>query len=121
MVSMLHVVPLRSGEYRVAYIYAVATDEEHRGRGIASRLIEEALAEIDASDDFDVVALIPSGAAAQRLYARHGFEDSAVPMLFRAEEYLGTGDVLLDKAMLRPVAKSKLHLPTQLIVDRWSF
>ena len=121
VVSMLHVVPLRSGEYRVAYSYAVATDEEHRGRGIASRLIEEALAEIDASDDFDVVALIPSGAAAQRLYARHGFEDSAVPMLFRAEEYLGTGDVSLDKAMLRPVAKSKLHLPTQLIVDRWSF
>lgn len=119
VVAMLHVVPLRSGEHRIAYIYAVATDEKYRGRGIASRLIDRALAAIEQSGDYDFAALIPSGEAARRLYARHGFEDSRVPMLFRADEYLGTGDVQMDRAMLRPVSK-KYHLPTELIIDRWN-
>ena len=102
VVSMLYVVPLQVEERRVAYIYAVATLEEWRGRGIATRLLTEALNLIDASGRFDCAALIPSSLDSLRLYARLGFEDSRYPMTFPTSDYLGTGSIPHDLAMLRP-------------------
>jgi predicted GNAT family N-acyltransferase len=102
VVSMLYIVPLQVEDKRMAYIYAVATREEWRGRGIATKLLSEALDVIDASGRFDCAALIPSSAESLRLYARLGFEDSRYPMTFPASDYLGTGSVPHDLAMLRP-------------------
>ena len=101
VVSMLFVVPLRMWEQRVAYIYAVATKPEYRGRGIASKLLNEALQYIESSNEFDLAALIPSSTESKRLYERLGFEDVQKPMLFPANDYLGTGSVPHDLAMIK--------------------
>ena len=102
VVSMLFVVPLQMWEQSVAYIYAVATLPEYRGRGIASTLLNEALQLVEQSRKFDCVALIPSSTESKRLYERLGFEDSQKPMLFPASDYLGTGSVPHDLAMIKP-------------------
>ena len=101
VVSMLFVVPLQMWEQSVAYIYAVATLPEYRGRGIASQLLNEALQLVEQSRKFDCVALIPSSTESKRLYERLGFEDSQKPMLFPASDYLGTGSVPHDLAMIK--------------------
>ena len=100
VVSMLYVVPLQMWEQRVAYIYAVATLAEYRGRGIASKLLSEALRYISESGNFDCAALIPSSTESKRLYERLGFEDLQKQMLFPANDYLGTGSVPHDLAMI---------------------
>lgn len=102
MVSMLYVVPLQMWGKRVAYIYAVATREEYRGRGIASKLLTEALQLIEKSNHFDMIALIPSSNNAKRLYERIGFEDREIPMEFPVNDYLGTGSQPHDLAMIIP-------------------
>ena len=99
VVSMLYIVPLEVVCKKVAYIYAVATKPEYRGRGIASNLLTKALRVIRASGRFDMVALIPSSTESKRLYARLGFEDTQMPMEFPANDYLGTGSVPHDLAM----------------------
>ena len=101
VVSMLFVVPLQMWEQRVAYIYAVATHPEYRGRGIASKLLGEALQYIDDCEKFDLAALIPSSTESKRLYERLGFEDRQKPMLFPTNDYLGTGSVPHDLAIIR--------------------
>ncbi len=102
VVWMLFVVPLQMWGKRVAYIYAVATREEYRGRGIASKLLAEALQLIEKSNHFDMAALIPSSTDSKRLYMRIGFEDREIPMEFPANDYLGTGSRPHDLAMIIP-------------------
>lgn len=104
VVSMLYIVPMRMWGRRVAYIYAVATHPDYRGQGIASKLLGEALRLLDASRRFDVVALIPSSTDSKRLYERVGFEDRQWPMEFEVDDYLGTGSVPHDRAMVRECA-----------------
>ena len=99
VVSMLYIVPLEVVCKKIAYIYAVATKPEYRGRGIASNLLTKALRVIRASGRFDTAALIPSSTESKRLYARLGFEDTQMPMEFPANDYLGTGSVPHDLAM----------------------
>ena len=99
IVSMLYIVPLEVVCKKVAYIYAVATKPEYRGRGIASKLLSEALQLIKDSGRYDMVALIPSSTESKRLYSRLGFEDTQMPIEFPANDYLGTGSVPHDLAM----------------------
>ena len=101
VVSMLYVVPLEMWGKRVAYIYAVATDPEYRGRGIASKLLAEALQIAEKSGKYDLAALIPSSTESKRLYERLGFEDLQRPMEFPSDDYLGTGSVPHDLAMIK--------------------
>ena len=101
VVSMLFVVPLQMWEQRVAYIYAVATQPEYRGRGIASKLLNEAVKIAEHSKKFDCAALIPSSTESKRLYERLEFVDVQKPMFFPANDYLGTGSVPHDLAMIK--------------------
>lgn len=103
VVSMLYIVPLEILCKKVAYIYAVATKPEYRGRGIASKLLQEALRLIKASGRFDIAALIPSSTESKRLYERVGFVDTQTPMEFPTTDYLGTGSVPHDLAMTMPL------------------
>ena len=107
VVSMLFVVPLEMWGKRVAYIYAVATKPEYRGRGIASKLLREALQMVERSGDFDLAALIPSSTESKRLYLRLGFEDTQMEMHFPTNDYLGTGSVPHDIAMTLKTKKTK--------------
>ena len=99
VVSMLYIVPLQMVCKKVAYLYAVATRPEYRDRGLASKLLMEALRLIKDSEHFDMVALIPSSTESKRLYERLGFGDTKMPMEFPANDYLGTGSVPHDLAM----------------------
>ena len=100
VVSMLYIVPLQMWGKRIAYIYAVATEPDFRGRGIASELLNKALQMVELSSDFDCAALIPSSIESLRLYERLGFENSQRPMEFPANDYLGTGSTPHDLAMI---------------------
>ena len=102
VVSMLYVVPLQQWDKRVAYIYAVATAPEYRGRGLATRLLGKAMQYAKESGRFDCAALIPSSTESKQLYERLGFEDLQRPMAFPASDYLGTGSVPHDVAMIKP-------------------
>jgi predicted GNAT family N-acyltransferase len=113
VVSMLYIVPLQIWNKRVAYIYAVATKPEFRNRGIATMLLKKALQLIDASGTFDIAALIPSSIESKRLYKRLGFEDCQIPMVFPENDYLGTGSVPHDMAMLYHCH----HKPPQIIKE----
>ena len=101
VVSMLYIVPLQMWGKRVAYIYAVATQAEYRGRGIASQLLTEALRMAENSGKYDLAALIPSSTESKRLYRRLGFEDLQRPMEFPSDDYLGTGSIPHDLAMIK--------------------
>ena len=101
VVSMLYIVPLQMWGKRVAYIYAVATQAEYRGRGIASQLLTEALRMAENSGKYDLAALIPSSTESKRLYQRLGFEDLQRPMEFPSDDYLGTGSIPHDIAMIK--------------------
>ena len=100
--SMLFVVPLQMWGMRVAYIYAVATKPEFRGRGIASALLEKAVQYCCIGEEYDIIALIPSSIESKRLYERLGFEDRQIPMEFPSNDYLGTGSTPHDLAMIKP-------------------
>ena len=102
VVSMLFVVPLQMWGKRVAYIYAVATKPEFRGRGIASSLLDKAMQYCCIGEEYDIIALIPSSIESKRLYERLGFEDRQIPMEFPINDYLGTGSVPHDLAMVKP-------------------
>ena len=103
VVSMLFVVPLEMWGKRVAYIYAVATKPEFRGRGIASSLLKGAMRQICIGEKYDIMALIPSSTESKRLYERLGFEDCQLPMEFSAADYLGTGSPNHDLAMIKAI------------------
>ena len=77
-------------------------------------MLAEALQWVDESGEFDLVALIPSSTESKRLYERVGFEATDTPMIFPVADYLGTGSVPHDLAMLRPTASTtvKKYPPT---------
>lgn len=100
--AMLHLIPFDTEWGRTAYLYAIATDEHHRHRGLASELIREAIA-LARSEGFDVVALIPSSEELRGFYGRLGFS-GCHPMRFVKGDFdFGTGSEELDQAMLLPL------------------
>ena len=72
---------------------------------MASKLLGDALRYIDDSGEFECAALIPSSTESKRLYERLGFEDVGKPMLFSTTDYLGTGSIPHDLAMVRKSQK----------------
>lgn len=64
----------RVGEYRTAYLYAVATDPQRRGQGLATRL----LAGVDAwmqKLDIPLISTVPAEPSLHNFFARHGFAE----------------------------------------------
>ena len=107
VVAMLHIVPITHNGNRCAYIYAVATAEEYRGRGIASALITSALRDIDRGG-YDYAALIPATAETAKFYERFGFEYTTELFDFSEVDTdydLGTGVREQDVAMIRNCLK----------------
>lgn len=100
LVSMLHVIPMQSRLGRTAYIYGVATAPDSRGRGHASHLVREALVRI-AAEGYDAAMLIPGSDGLREFYARSGFADTQLPVVFEGDFDFGTGDSSADRAMVR--------------------
>lgn len=118
VVAMAHIVPLTTELGRTAYLYAVAVDEPFRGRGLARKVISEALAKVREGwgGEFDAVCVIPADEGLRALYAKFGFADECFAMSFGSrggdrlgEECftgahstfdLGTGEPTRDLAMV---------------------
>lgn len=100
VVAMLHIVEIETELGPTAYLYAIATDEAWRGRGLASSLVEEAV-DTARSRGMAAAMLIPSHEGLKAFYGRLGFEESAFPLDFSEGFDLGTGDPQHDLAMVR--------------------
>lgn len=100
--AMLHLLPFRTELGRTTYIYGVATDPAFRGRGLASRLMREAMQLIAGRGD-DAAMLIPTPGQEwlRGFYEKFGFE-GAVPVEFVSPDRFdfGTGSAADDGAMV---------------------
>lgn len=102
LLSMLHLVPFTAQGCRIAYIYAVATATEERGKGHATALINEAISRSKEAG-MDAVALIPANEELKDYYGRFGFK-SAGKAIFEAEGFdFGTGDNKKDLLSILPL------------------
>ncbi len=70
--SMLHLVPFELDGMPVAYMYAVATAAEARGKGYATKLIGQAVKKAKA-EGYKAIATLPADEGLHGFYARFGF------------------------------------------------
>ena len=77
-VAMAHWLPMtvcRDGKgWPVAYVYAVATDEAHRGRGYCRDMLEY-FARTLPEQGVQGLVLVPGSDSLRQLYRRYGFSD----------------------------------------------
>lgn len=113
--SMLHIIPFESEIGRIAYIYGVATDETARNRGLATKLMQQAIESI-RTESYQAALLIPSEEWLKEYYARFGFIGS-IPTTFEAYNNFdfGSGDTSLDLGMIYLINRDiiipqKIHL-----------
>ena len=105
IVAMLHIVPLQREHEQIAYIYAVATKEQHRHKGIASTLITSALRTIEQGR-FHSAMLIPADQTTAKFYEKFGFRATGEMFnsaLFGIDYDLGTGNSERDFVMERKI------------------
>ena len=92
LLSMLHLIPFEAEGTKVGYIYAVATASEARGRGLASRLIKEAI-EKARKIGFAALATLPADEKLHGFYNRFGFKGRHKVTFITADGFdFGTGD-----------------------------
>lgn len=114
LLSMLHLIGFHipKGE-RVGYIYGVATAPEARGRGLATRLLQEAIRRAQA-EGMKALILIPADEGVRSFYARHGFSgELPVRFLATADFDFGTGTPDRDRAMVLPLS-AEFSIPAEL-------
>jgi ribosomal protein S18 acetylase RimI-like enzyme len=100
---------------RIAYIYAVVTDPQHRGKGLCRKLMADVHALLQ-SRGYDSVMLVPANEGLREMYRKMGYEDCTTisslscdagnsPVQIRnvsAEEYAALRRKLLpEKAVLQ--------------------
>ena len=101
--SMLYVVPFRMNGRRVGYVYAVATAVQERGKGYATRLLQQAIV-AGRENGFEALALIPADEDLYRYYARLGFRGRYSVSFVVADGYdFGSGDHTQDRLALLPL------------------
>lgn len=99
VVSMLHIVELRTDYGPTAYLYAIATDRQWRGRGYASALILRAI-DISRARGYGAVMLIPSDPSLVEYYKRFGFGEPSYKLDFSNGYDFGTGESERDVAVV---------------------
>lgn len=100
VLSMLHLIPFTLNGYRVAYIYAVATDSCARGKGHASRLIEQAI-EKAKENGYKAIITLPADNGLTEFYSRFGFKGRFAVRFKTPDNFdFGTGDTKKDFACI---------------------
>lgn len=72
ILSALYVLDCYSGDKKLAYLYAVATKKEHRGKGACRRLIEDTHEYLKANG-YDGAILVPGNEELFSLYEKLGY------------------------------------------------
>ena len=96
---MLNIVEIDTDFGPTAYLYAIATAAEWRGRGFAGGLIREAI-DISRARGYKAVMLIPSNESLVEYYKRFGFGEPSYKLDFSNGYDLGTGDAERDVAVV---------------------
>lgn len=99
VMSMLNIVEVNTDYGPTAYLYAIATAPQWRGRGFAERLIRQAI-EVSRERGYKAVMLIPSEESLVEYYKRFGFSEPSYMLDFSNGYDLGTGDKERDVAMV---------------------
>ena len=99
VVSMLNIVEINTDYGATAYLYAIATASEWRGRGFAEGLIRRAIA-ISRERGYKAVMLIPSEESLIGYYKRFGFGEPSYKLDFSNGYDFGTGDKERDVAVV---------------------
>lgn len=99
VVSMLHIVDMATDYGPTAYLYAIATASEWRGRGFASELIGQAIS-LARERGYRAVMLIPSEESLVEYYEQFGFAAPCYKLDFSNGYDFGTGDKERDIAMV---------------------
>ena len=99
MLSMLHIIPFELNGSKVAYIYAVATDADARGKGYAGKLIRQAI-EKAQSEGHKAIFTLPADDMLRDFYSKFGFK-GRYAIKFETKECFdfGTGEEEKDIAM----------------------
>lgn len=98
LLSMLHLIPFTFKGSRIAYIYAVATDKEARGKGYATTLITQAI-EKARKEGYKAVITLPADENLHIFYSRFGFKGKYAVKFKTPDNFdLGTGDASKDFA-----------------------
>ena len=99
VVAMLHIVRIDTDYGPTAYLYAIATAPDFRGKGYAGMLISQAI-ELSRAREYKAVMLIPSKSLLVEYYKRFGFDEPLYKLDFSNGYDLGTGDKERDIAMI---------------------
>ena len=62
------------GQDKIAYVYAVATDPAHRGRGLCRKLMADTH-DLLKQRGYDSVMLVPAGEGLREMYRKMGYEN----------------------------------------------
>ena len=98
VVAMLNIVRIDTDYGPTAYLYAIATAPDFRGKGYAGELISQAI-ELSRAREYKAVMLIPSESSLVEYYKRFGFDEPLYKLDFSNGYDLGTGDKERDIAM----------------------
>ncbi len=78
LLSALYWFDCRWGSKKVAYLYAIATDENHRGKGICRQLMEHAHQTLK-EQGYAGAILVPAHEGLFKMYAKIGYNDCPWP------------------------------------------
>ncbi|CAH1558496.1 GNAT family N-acetyltransferase [Vibrio rotiferianus] len=90
-----YVLMATSDEQNTHWILSLAVDSQHRGKGIARSLVENAIAKA-SSGSIVKLTVDPNNAPAYKLYTSLGFK-----VLEKEEDYFGDGEPRLVMALAR--------------------
>lgn len=103
LAAALYWLDCRSGERKLAYLYAVATDRRYRGQGLCRRLMEDTH-ELLEGQGYDGVLLVPGEPGLRRMYGAMGYREG--PQIHTVTA--GPGDPL-ELAKLAPEVYAQLR------------
>ena len=114
MLSMLHIIPFELNGSKVAYIYAVATDADARGKGYAGKLIRQSI-EKAQSKGYKAIFTLPADDILRDFYSKFGFK-GRYAIKFETKECFdfGTGEEEKDIAMA--IVLDKRLIPAENII-----
>ncbi|OQQ04697.1 GNAT family N-acetyltransferase [Vibrio campbellii] len=90
-----YVLMATSDEQNTHWILSLAVDSQHRGKGIARSLVENAIAKV-SSGSIVKLTVDPNNAPAYKLYTSLGFK-----VLEKEEDYFGDGEPRMVMALAR--------------------
>lgn len=120
LLSMLHILPFEMNGRSVGYMYGVATAYEERGKGHASKLIEQAI-EIARERGFHALVTIPANDKLRLYYERFGFKGSYRTLFEMPDNFdPGTGNSESDLLSILPLKEIVLPGADCTILLSWT-